>query len=291
MKKPTTKRRESSPRKGGTKDLANSLNEAKKHEAAVKRLAEHTYRGTFRKFLSLVDEADNNFRMACELLEASQSDRAMERLVSAVASWVERLRLIFSEPPDTCRDVASKIIRGRLTFPINYAGDTLYAQHSCAWLNELGFQQDCLIGIPREKGDQHHEHFRKFAYEIFVTLFLLREKLILGAKLGIREPSNEFEIMVAQLPSKPGKAWKKCYLDAPAALYGKKWALEISQLESFRKSFDDLLIPLHQPKWKWPGENVRLNSKKHRAAAIADDARHRLKDFAKVMFTEKKGNS
>lgn len=263
---------------------------AKKHAEAQGRRAEHSYRGNFRKLLTHLDDADRNFRTAVELLEGAENDRALERLVNAVESWVERLRVLFAEPPESCRESALKIVRERPTFPINFAGRTKYATPSFTWLDEFGFQKDCVVGVPREKGNVHYELFRQFAYFLFQQIALLRAELELGAMLNTRKPSGAFERMVAKLPSKPDESWHGCFKAAPAAFYGEDWALEIPQLESFRRSFDGLVIPLHssQAIRKWPADNIRLHQKSHRDPAMATNAEHLLKDFAKILFKPKK---
>lgn len=241
----------------------------------------HSYQGNFGKFLTCLDDADRNFRMAVELLETGESDRAIERLFNAVTSWVERLRILVTAPPESCREPASKLVRERLTFPINFAGLTTYAKPAFTWLEELGFQRDCFYGIPREEGSAHKELFRQFVFHILFRLAVLR------AELEWRKPAGAFEERVAKLPRNPDPSWRECFQAAPTAFYGKEWVLECPDLESFRRSFDGKFVPLHTPKNKRPAKGLRYKS--HHMTELKDHARHELKDFAKVLFGAKRG--
>ena len=233
----------------------------------------------------LVLEADRTFRTAVDSLKGAGDGQAMDHIVNAVTGWVELLRELFVEPPEACKEAAAKIIRTRLTFPINFAGSTTYAKSAYSWLNDHGFQQGCLDELPRERANKHTEIFRQFASLVVRRLSHLR------SELELRTPDADFEKAIASLPVRPDRAWRDCFIAAPAALFGDDWALERPDLETFRRSFDGCLIPLHTPEIKWPPMNTRLNNKAHRATAMKAHASHLLKDFAKVRFSAKKGNS
>ncbi len=233
----------------------------------------------------LVLEADRTFRTAVDSLKGAGAGQAMDHIVNAVAGWVELLRELFVEPPEACKEAAAKIIRTRLTFPINFAGSTIYAKSAYSWLNDHGFQQGCLDELPRERANKNTELFRQFASLLVRRLSHLRDEL------ELRKPAAGFEKVVAILPVRPNRAWRDCFMAAPAALFGDDWALESPDLETFRRSFDGCLIPLHTPQSKWPPMNTRLNNKAHRATAMKAHASHLLKDFARVRFSAQKGNS
>ena len=228
----------------------------------------------------MVLEADRAFRTAVDSLKAAGDGQAMEHILNAVTGWVELLRELFVEPPETCRETALKIVRERLTFPINFAGipkkfrkNETNQTEAFDWLYRHGFQQDCCPGLPRTRGGAGIDELRSFAYSLFVELERLR------AELDLRPPSGALEAEVAALSGKlAGAEWKQFFLDAPEKLFGKRWILESPQMEDYRQAVKGRQHSTHQAK----GKKVR-----DKEMNMARDAISRFKSIANSIFRTK----
>ena len=212
---------------------------------------------------NLIVEADRNFRTAINSLNTIEGGQAIEGIVTAVAGWVELLRELFVEPPESCKEATARIIQKRLTFPINFAGQKRYASDAFTWLYELGFQKDCAISVPVRSGDHSYEILRRFGVRLFLKLKRLR------AELDTRKPKGTFEERVAKLQRHPDASWRKVYEGAPAAFYGSNWIKDSPQMEDYREAVRGRVFPTHQAKGKG-AKNPMVRDTENRLSDIAE---------------------
>jgi len=217
----------------------------------------------YSKVMALTDEADDRIKSSVALIKEGASDIAIEGLVSAISTWVEILRELFAAAPESCKDATARIIRKRLTFPINFAGQQKYASDAFTWLYERGFQKDCAISVPVRMGDHSYEVLRVFGVQLFLKLKRLR------SELDTRKPVGAFEKKVAKLQRQPNASWRKVYEEAPLAFYGENWIKDSPQMEDYRQAVKGRIFPTHQAKGK-SANNPMVRDTENRLSDIAE---------------------
>jgi hypothetical protein len=233
------------------------------------------YLGEGGKILEALAEGEAGLRRAFSLLEDGKgSGETIERAIDVIESFVERLRRLFSSAPEAYGDATTKLLRHRLTFPVNYAGKSSFTNSVIRMLSEQGFQKG-FPKVPREMLEERGEMFRLFALYVFGRLKRWR------SELEFYEPSTAFESRVSELPLIPSAAWRAVFFDFPEFIWGEEWVLDAPGLESYRQSFGKGLIPTNQARAREVHQNTREKDPTHRRRSLIRDAKKRLKRAAK----------